>query len=221
MFLLAHEYIITRLRLRRPPPDDAPFICPWHSCSACGARTMNFRKAMHRRRYSRSIRDTTKHFLIDPEGTPTIHYARFDQTENYRGKVNSINFVSNIVANSDEENETGGMQKPSVKSVNELGGIQTDKKIHFWYSTLSPCSFCPKCINTQKQCKLLHITDIGENCLKASPIFVPDYLQKSIALTRLNLILKGYFSLSLEIRWHSHFYNLCCCHCLHKRETNF
>ena len=159
-------YHYSCLRLRRPPPDDAPFICPWHSCSACGARDNEFPESDTLGTVSSIDSGDNTTLLNRPRRYAYNPYARFDQTENYRGNVKSTNFVSNIVVQSDEENETGGMQKPSVKSVNELGGIQTNKKIHFWYSTLSPCSFCPKCINTQKQCNLLHITDIGEKMFK-------------------------------------------------------
>ena len=182
-------YHYSCLRLRRQPPDDVPFICPWHSCSVCGARDNEFSASgASETVFSIDAGDETT-LLNRPKRYAYNPYARFDQTENYRGKINSINFVSNIVVKGDKENKNSGMQSASGKCLNELGGIQTNKKIHFWYSTLSPCSFCAKCINTQKQCKLLHITEIGEKLFqKQVQFFVPDWLQNSTALTRLNLI---------------------------------
>jgi hypothetical protein len=191
------------LHLRRPPPDNEPFICPWHFCSNCGERDRLYLGGAGQLKVRLNDDEFDSFLLKRPSRYVYNPFARFDQTENYRGKVNHINFISNIIVNNgninrntskghstDNNNENiTSIVNRSNTNVEEAGSIPSNKKIHFWYSTLSPCSFCPKCIDSQTMCDLLHITEIGENLFnKTVQFFVPGIFQKSLPITRLNLI---------------------------------
>ena len=196
-----------------------------HFCSVCGKKDKDCFK--EEEEAEKDVQDTKEPSILLKRPRKYVYnpYARFDQTENYRGKVSNVNFISNIIINdgnnnsnndndadnNNNNNNSNDQNKSTIANgssnqddknlssninnstrtmtINELGGIPVNKKIYFWYSTLSPCSFCSKCIDSQTMCDLMHITEIGENLFeKPVQFFVPDMLQKSSSIIRLNLI---------------------------------